>query len=188
MSDSEWEAWQSTWKGADGPLPDVRARAGAAARRQRIDNVAGLAMIVAGFGISGYLITSGLRHDARIGWMDLVFTMSILVGFLWIQRGLRRDRIGTPRDAIAFLERRLRAERSASLFAPPLYLALLIAASWESYAVTDASAWVARAVTAAVLVVGGAVTLAMPLLVRRRTRREEAEIAAWRRWLDEQQL
>ena len=188
MSDSEWSGWESSWKGAGGPLPDVRSRARAAAWRQRADNIAGLAMVVIGFAISAVLIGGASRHEARIGWMDLVFTVTILLGFLWIQRGLRGDRIGTPRDAVAYLEHRLRVERRAAKFAPPIYFALLVAASWESYAVTDASLWVARAVTAAVLVVGSAVTLAVPLLVRRRTRREEKEIAAWRRWLDEQQL
>src|SRR6185295_11122801 len=40
MIDAEWNAWQSSWTGATGPLPDIRTRARKEVRLHRLANVA----------------------------------------------------------------------------------------------------------------------------------------------------
>lgn len=188
MSDREWESLQAAWQDGSGPLPDVRTRARAAARRHRFDNVAGLAMIAAGFGISTFLITRGRYHDEIIGWLDLAFTITILVGFVWIQRGVTARGVESPRDALSFLERRIRAERRGALFAPPVYLGLLAAAGYFSHEAIDEGGWPLRLFMIVLLGIGTAFLLALPWLVHRRTARELADLARWRAWLEEEQL
>ena len=39
MTDAEWTSWQSSWTGASGPLPDVRARTRKEVRVHRLANL-----------------------------------------------------------------------------------------------------------------------------------------------------
>ncbi|HVO30437.1 MAG TPA: hypothetical protein VMV18_06865 [bacterium] len=188
MSDAEWDSWQSAWKGATGPLPDVRARARAMARRHRLDNLGGLGMILFGFGVSIWLIASGRRHDTIIGIIDLAFCITILAGFFWIQRGVGAPRIGNPRDALAFLERRIRAERRGAWFGAPAYLLLFAFAGSISHQAVDDLDWPVRLFVTIVLVLGLSLTAALPWIVYRRTRAQQDEVVRWRAWLDEQHL
>ena len=188
MNDAEWDSMQSVWQDGSGPLPDVLRRARAAARRRSLDNFAGLTMIVGGFALSTFLITRGRYHDAAIGWLDLVFTLTLLAGFLWIQRGVITGGLENPRDAVAFLERRIRAERRGSLFAPPVFLGLLIGAGYYSHTAIDEGGWPLRIFMIVLLTVGTGFLLALPWSVHRRTARELDDLHRWRAWMDEQQL
>jgi predicted Co/Zn/Cd cation transporter (cation efflux family) len=97
---------------------------------------------------------------------------------------------GNPRDALAFLERRLRVERLVAHLVRWSYAGLCVAmifvfppmvAGHRSRDVEMAFAFTATAVLFAV-------TFSAPWWVARRNRRHVEEIARWRRWMDEQQI
>ena len=188
MTDTEWNAWQESWRGANGPLPAIGARTRTAGRRHRLDAVFGVVMIFLGLVIS-ILLVKGQPHEKVIGWLDLAFVVAIAIGFIWIERGAKSYPLASPRDALAFLERRIRAERRGARFAPALYLCLLVAVTgYEAVGAIRASDGIGLVLAGAILVVGSAVTLAVPWLVRRRVDQQQAEVNRWRRWLDEQNL
>src|SRR6476620_9865540 len=105
MSDAEWDSWRAKWAGAEGPLPDIRERARKNAARDRRANLIFLLLMASGFGAS----VNGALHGndvpvaiALISW-GIVFVGALL----WVQRGKKLDAQAHPRDALAFLERRV---------------------------------------------------------------------------------
>lgn len=190
MIDAEWESWQSSWKGATGPLPEVHARARSEMRLHRLGAVAFFALVA--LALATLVPVSGDASPAvrGIGWIIVAFCAAMSIGYLMIQRGVRGGEPGNPRETLAFLERRLHAERRTAHLVRWVYVGLFVAfwivfpgivAGHEAprLELLISSAWM-------LLVLG--VTFSAPWWVARRNRRHEEQIAEWRRWMDEQGL
>jgi hypothetical protein len=189
MSDAEWQAWQASWQGATGPLPDIHARTRTRQRWHRVANLAFFAMMAAGLAGFGRLILLGPGLEDRVaGWVAVVFCVTLSIGFVWVQRGLDLRRTGNPRDAVAFLERRVRAEKRGAQLGRVCYVALAFAMGIQVQWMLAEAPWAARAFALACCATVLAFALAMPWWVRRRVARQEEEIVRWRKWMDEQQL
>ena len=190
MTDSEWSSWQSTWSGASGPLPEVRERAQQEARRHRRTNVtvfllAGVAALGA---VPAFADREGIVHV--IGWGILAFSAAMCIGFVAIQRGIGRPRTDNPREAVAFLERRLRAEVRVAHLARWVYVGVCLVGgiSTQILYVQQRDPPAVRIATLGCYLLGFAFSFSAPWWVGRVTRRQQAEIDGWRRWMDEQNL
>ena len=190
MTDAEWSSWQANWAGATGPLPDVRARAAKEARSQRIGRIAffllcGVTLVSA---IPAFQDREPVVHV--IGWMVLAFFAAMLIGYLASHRGVDESRTGNPRDAVAFLERRLRAEQRMAQVVRWTYAALVVA-DFFIFPILVAHherPQLEMAISYPWLALVLLVTFSAPWWVERRNRRHVEEIAEWRRWMDQQQL
>lgn len=106
------------------------------------------------------------------------------------ERLFRRIRLGksaSPREALSFLERRVRVERQGARIFRWAYAAgiLLVAIHFRDLFGDE---WTVKLVARSILFVIFALTFSAPWWIRRFTDRQEAEIGRWRRWMDEQQL
>ncbi len=190
MTDAEWDAWQSSWRGATGPLPDVRARARKEARSQRLAGAAFFILVAATLpaAIPAFRDPSPAVH--AIGWTILAFFAAMSLGYLWVRRGIGASRAGNPRQAIAFLERRLRFERAFAHLVRWCYAGLFLAFVIVFPRVVERheAPRLELAVSFAWMLAVLAVTFSAPWWVARRNRSHHEEIDRWRRWIDEQQL
>jgi hypothetical protein len=185
-----WDAWQSTWTGASGPLPDVRTRAQREARRHRRTNVTVLLLVPAA--VLGAVPAFAAPEEAvhAIGWGILAFCAAMGTGFLVIQRGVGSSRFASPRDALGFLERRLGAELRAAHLARWVYLGscLFGGIATQILYVEHGSPLPVRLMTLGCFLFGVALTFSAPWWFGRIARRRQAELDLWRRWMDEQNL
>jgi hypothetical protein len=182
MKDPEWAAWSTNWSGAEGPLPDIRARARAQASRHRRASILFFSLMAAGLGAN--LV---LQDDPIFRWVVIGFGVVLSIVLAWIQRGATY-RSGNPREALAFLERRVRVERQGAQVArwafPPFML--FVAIYYRDLFGHDAL--VAKLVARGIFVVIAAILISAPWWVRRWEDRQQTEIRLWRSWMDEQQL
>jgi len=185
-----WESWQAAWAGASGPLPDVQARAGHEARRHRRANLSVfLLLAVAAVGsIPAFTAPEDVVH--WIGWGILGFCVAMGAGFVVIQRDVGPSRAAGPRQALEFLERRLRAELRVAHLARWVYLALGIlgGVATQLLYVEHGSPLDVRLMTLGCYLFGVGLAFSAPWWFGRIARRRQAELDAWRRWMDEQSL
>ena len=114
MSDTEWQAWRSNWKDSGGTLPDVRERARQAASRNRRATLLFFALIVGGL-IADVRALMFESLDAITCVGLIVWGVALSIGVVWIQRGSWLRKTANPREALAFLEQRVRIERHGAL-------------------------------------------------------------------------
>jgi len=185
-----WEALQSTWAGGSGVLPDVRARAEHEARRHRRSGVSVFALLAGASlcTLPAFAAPEGVVH--LIGWAMLGFLAAMGVGFVVIQRGVGSPDVKGPREAIAFLERRLAGERRVAHLSRWVYLALCIVGTvlTQLLYVEHGSPLSVRLMTLACFVFGLTVTFTAPMWFGRIARRRQSEIDRWRGWVEEQNL
>jgi hypothetical protein len=190
MTDSEWTLWQSSWKGATGPLPDIRARAHKEVRLHRMANVAFFVLVAIALAALVPVFADRSPAVRRIGWMIIAFCAAMSIGYLAIQRGIGLDKAGNPRDAVAFLERRLRVERLTAHLVRWVYVGLFIAfvIVFPGVVAKHEAPLLEMGISYAWMLVALAGTFSAPWWVARRNRRHQEEIDGWRRWMDEQQV
>ena len=190
MTDAEWNSWQSSWKGATGPLPDVRARAQNEVRLHRLANVAFFLLV--GIALVACIPVFGDASAAvrRVGWIIIAFCAAMSIGYLSIQRNIGLSKVGNPRGALAFLERRLRVERLTAHLVRWVYVGLFVAfvIVFPGIVAKHEAPRLEMAISYSWMVVVFALTFSAPWWVARRNRRHQEEIDRWRRWMDEQQL
>src|SRR5205823_3362467 len=87
VSDAEWNSWQSTWTGAAGPLPDVRARARKEVRLHRLANVAFFLLVAIALACLVPVFADRSSAVHMIGWIIIAFCAAMSIGYLAIQRG-----------------------------------------------------------------------------------------------------
>ena len=172
-----WEAWQSTWAGGSGPLPDVRARAEQEARRHRRTNVS-VVLLLAGASlcaIPAFAAPEVVVH--LIGWVILGFCAAMGIGFLVIQRAVGSPEVSGPRDAIGFIERRLDGERRVAHLSRWVYLAMCLVGGilTQLLYVQHGSPAAVRLMTLACFLFGLAVTFTAPRWFGRIARRRQSE-------------
>jgi hypothetical protein len=187
---SGWESWQATWAGASGPLPDVRARAEREAWRHRRTWVSVLLLVAAGALGAQQAFAAPEEVVHLIGWGILAFCSAMAIGFLAVGRRVGFWRIGSPRDAVGFLERRLGAEVRAAHLARWLYLGACVLGAIATHLLYQehGSPLPVRVMTLGCFGFGLALTFSAPWWFGRIARRRRAELDVWRRWLDEQNL
>jgi hypothetical protein len=190
VTDAEWNAWQSSWKGATGPLPDVRARALKEVRLHRLANAAFFLLVAVALAAGIPVFLDSASAVRRIGWMVLAFCAAMSIGYVSIQRGIGHGNVGNPRDALAFLERRLRVERLTAQLVRWVYLGLFVAfvILFPGVIAKHEAPELEMAISYSWMIVVFAATFSAPWWVARRNRRYQAEIDGWRRWMDEQHL
>lgn len=185
-----WDSWQSTWAGASGPLPDVRARAELEVRRHRRTNVTVFVLLaVASLGaVPAFDAPEGVVH--AIGWGMLVFCAAMGIGFVVTQCGVGSPRLASPRDALGFLERRLGAELRVAHLARWVYLAACVLGgiATQKLYVEHGSPLLVRLMTLGCFLFGVALTFSAPWWFGRIASRRKDELDRWRRWMDEQSL
>jgi len=190
MGDHDWELWQSAWQGVNGALPDVKARASAASARHRLDSV--LLAVVLGAGTIGAAtgVATGGPATQLVCAGNIAFTALFLAAYFLIQRDLGRARDSAPREAVAFLERRVRLERRTAQLARWMTLAMLafLFAFGDGTLPKSAEMDVVRQLLLAGFVAVGVITFTAPWWVGWRLARYDAELARMRSWLDEQGL
>jgi hypothetical protein len=125
-----------------------------------------------------------------IGWVIIAFFGTMTIGYLAIQRGIRPEGAGNPRDALAFLERRLRIEHLTAHLIRWAYAGLCIAFVFvfPRAIAGQPDAGIQLAVTLPAMAVLLVVSFTAPWWVARRNRKHQEEIGRWRRWMDEQHL
>ena len=186
MNDAEWDAWSKNWTSAEGPLPDIRVRAIQQASRHRRANRVLFALMAGGCLANAWAATAG-KADPITCWGLILWGVAVSIGFVWIQRGIRLRETANPREALAFLERRVRVERQGAQILRWAYaVGILCVAVYFRNLFGDE--WLAKLVARFVLFAIFALTFSAPWWVRRFTDRQKAEIDLWRRWMDEQQL
>jgi threonine/homoserine/homoserine lactone efflux protein len=190
MTDPEWSSWQSAWAGATGPLPDVRARAQREIRLHRLANVAFFLLVATGLAASATTLTDPSWAVRTIGWMVMAFIAAMSVGYLSIQRGIDLRRTGSPRDALGFLERRLRVERLTAHLVRWAYagLFLVFVIVFPHVVAGHSTPRLEIALSFSSMFVFLVMTFSAPWWVARRNRRHQEEIDRWRRWMDDQHL
>jgi FtsH-binding integral membrane protein len=190
MIDAEWDSWQSSWTGATGPLPDVRARARREARLHRLANLAFFLLLAIGVVAVVPVLFDRSEIVRQIGWTDIAFCVAMAAGYLWIQRGIRPRDAGNPRDAIAFLERRLRVERRVAQLVRWVHVALCLVGLvlFPRLTATHEAPRLELTIIFAFMFILFAATFSAPWWVGRRNLRQQEEIDRWRRWMDEQHL
>jgi len=192
MTDAEWNAWQSSWTGATGPLPDVRARAQKEVRLHRLANVAFFLLVALTLAVSlPSMFAPSIEPEVHfIGWIVIAFFSAMSIGYLVIQRGIRVRGAGNPRDALAFLERRLRVERLTAHLVRWVYacLTVVFVFIFPRLVARHSDPGLEMAISFTWMSIVLAVTFSAPWWVARRNRRHQEEIDRWRRWMDEQQL
>jgi hypothetical protein len=186
MSDAEWEALRSSWTGAEGPLPDVRTRALQQSSRQRRANVIFFSLLAGGALVDAWAAIFE-RADPYTCWGLILWGAAVSAGFVWIQRGIRLGKTANPREALSFLERRVRVERQGAQIFRWAYAVgiVFVAIHFRNLFGDD---WPVKLVARFILLVIFALTFSAPWWIRRFTDRQQEEIARWRRWMDEQQL
>ncbi len=191
MTDSEWTSWQSTWTGATGPLPHVRARARNEVRVHRFANLTFFALVTGTLALALPSMTAAPEPEVRwIGALVVAFFAAMSIGYLLIQRGIALRKTGNPREALAFLERRLRVERLTAHLVRWVYAVLCIAFLFifPQLVAHHEKPWLEKAITYPWMALVLAVTFTSPWWVARRNRKHQEEIDRWRRWMDEQHL
>ncbi len=190
MTDSEWNAWQSTWRAAAGPLPDLRARAKRETRLHRFANIAFFLLIVVALATLVPIFSASEREVHEIGWVIVAFCAAMSIGYVWIQRGIAVDEAESPREALAFLERRLRVERFTAHLIRWVYAALCAAflLIFPRLVAQHEKPWLEKAISYPAMALMLVVTFTAPWWVARRNRPRQQESDRWRRWMDEQQL
>ena len=186
-NDAEWEKWHRTWTTAEGPLPDIRARAARESARHRRASAVFIALLGAGcLGDLWALYTGGLDP---LGFGVLVLWCALLGGVvLWI---LRRSAFGSaenPREALAFLERRARLEQQGAHLLRWVFAAGLLFTVIHFRGLFPPEDWLPILVLRVLALAAFVVTFSAPWWVQRFARKQQAEFDLWRRWLDEQQL
>ena len=191
MTDAEWNSWQSSWTGATGPLPDVRARAQREALLHNVANAAFFAMIAFTLVVALPVIAAAPQPGVHlIGWVIIAFFGTTAIGYLAIQRGIAVNRSGNPRDALAFLERRLRVEHLVAHLVRWVYagLCLVFVFVFPRVVAGHSAPGLEMAISFPAMFVALVVTFSAPWWVARKNRRHQEEIDRWRQWMDEQQL
>jgi hypothetical protein len=190
VTDAEWNSWQSSWRGATGPLPDVRARTEKEVRLHRLANVAFFLLVAIALAAAISVFADSSAAVRRIGWIIIAFCAAISIGYLSIQRGIGLSKVGNPRDALAFLERRLRVERLTAHLVRWVYAGLFVAfvIVFPGVVAKHEAPQLEMAISYSGMLVAFAVTFSAPWWVARRNRRHEEELERWRRWMDEQRL
>jgi threonine/homoserine/homoserine lactone efflux protein len=191
MIDAEWDSWQSTWTGATGPLPDVRARARKEVRLHRRAKAIFFLLVAVAL-VAGGSATFADRSAAvrAIGWINTAFLVAMSVGYLLIQRGIGLQRTGNPREALAFLERRLRVERLVAHLVRWSYAFLCAAfvVVFPKVVQGHEAPRLEMSIAFPWMFVVLLVTFSAPWWVARRSRRHQEEIDRWRQWMDDQRL
>ncbi len=191
MTDSEWTSWQSSWTGATGPLPDVRARARKEVRVHRFANLTFFVLVAGTLALALPSMMAATEPEVRwIGALVVAFFAAMSIGYLLIQRGIALRKTGNPREALAFLERRLRVERLTAHLVRWVYAVLCIAFLFifPQLVAHHEKPWLEKAITYPWMALVFAVTFTSPWWVARRNRKHREEIDRWRRWMDEQHL
>jgi len=192
MTDAEWNSWQSTWKGAMGPLPDVHARTRREVRRHLLANVAFFLLVAVAVAAVAHVFSVPDREPwvHLIGWIILAFFGAMSIGYLWIQRGIAVRATGNPRAAVAFLERRLHVERFVAHLVRWAYLGLCVAFAlvFPRLVADHQAPKLEMAISFSFMAIVLGVTFSAPWWVARRNRPYQEEIDRWRRWMDEQSL
>jgi hypothetical protein len=190
MTDPEWSSWQSTWSGATGPLPDVRARAQREVRLHRLANVAFFLLVAIALFASASTFTDPSRAVRTIGWTVMAFIAAMSIGYLSIQRGIGLRRTGSPRDALGFLERRLRVERLTAHLVRWAYagLFLVFVFVFPNVVAGHSAPRLEMAISFSFMVVFFVLTFSAPCWVARRNQRHQEEIDRWRRWMDDENV
>jgi hypothetical protein len=190
MTDVEWKSWQSTWAGATGPLPDVRARAQREVRLHRLASLAFVLLVAIALAASSTTFTDPSNAVHAVGWIIITFIAAMSIGYLASQRGIGLRQTGNPRDALGFLERRLRFERATAHLVRWAYAGLCVAfvLVFPRVVAGHSAPWLEMAISFPLMLVLFVVTFSAPWWVARRNRRHQDEIDRWRRWMDEQHL
>jgi threonine/homoserine/homoserine lactone efflux protein len=187
-SDTEWTSWQEKWKAGEGPLPDIQARAKREARAGRFAVVAFFVLIA--LGLAGATVALADPHALPAGVMAVAFCASMSIGYLLIRRGIQGPPDGGPREALGFLERRLRAELRTAHLVRWSYLALFVffLVIFPPMVRHHSHPEIEIAITFPGMALVAIVTFTAPWWVARRNRRHVDEVTRWKRWLDEQHL
>jgi hypothetical protein len=191
MTDAEWTSWQSSWTGASGPLPDVRARTRKEVRVHRFANLTFFVLIAGTLALALPSMMAAPEPEVRwIGVLVVGFFAAMSIGYLLIQRGIALANTGNPREALAFLERRLRVERLTAHLVRWVYAVLCIAFLFifPQLVAHHEKPWLEKAITYPWMALVLVVTFTAPWWVARRNRKHQQEIDRWRRWMDEQHL
>jgi hypothetical protein len=191
MTDAEWTSWQSSWTDASGPLPDVHARTRKEVRVHRFANLTFFVLIAGTLALALPSMTAAPEPEVRwIGVLVVGFFAAMSIGYLLIQRGIALANTGNPREALAFLERRLRVERLTAHLVRWVYAVLCIAFLFifPQLVAHHEKPWLEKAITYPWMAVVFAVTFTAPWWVARRSRKHQQEIDRWRCWMDEQHL
>jgi peptidoglycan/LPS O-acetylase OafA/YrhL len=191
MTDAEWTSWQSSWTGASGPLPDVRARTRKEVRVHRLANLTFFVLIAGTLALALPSMMAAPEPEVRwIGVLVVGFFAAMSIGYLLIQRGIALANTGNPREALAFLERRLRVERLTAHLVRWVYAVLCIAFLFifPQLVAQHEKPWLEKAITYPCMALVFVVTFTSPWWVARRNRKHQQEIDRWRRWMDEQHL
>lgn len=191
MTDAEWVSWQSSWTGAMGPLPEVRAKAKKQILLHRFANVTFFALIFVTLAIA--LPEMAAAREPEVKWVGVLvigFFAIMAAGYLLIQRRVASNKSGSPRDALAFLERRLRVEQLTAHLVRWGYAALCLGflLIFPKLIAHHEQPWLEKAITYPWMALVLAVTFTAPWWVARRNRKYQEEIQRWRRWMDEHQL
>ena len=125
-----------------------------------------------------------------VGWVILAFCGAMGLGYGLLQRGLRPEEAGSPRAAVAFLERRLRVERRSAQLVRWGYAGLCAAfvLVFPRMVASHSRPELEMGISFGFMLVTLAATFSAPWWVARRNRRYEEELEGWRRWMDEQGL
>jgi hypothetical protein len=190
MTEAEWSSWQSSWVGATGPLPDVRARARREVRLHRLASAAFFLLVVIALLAVRTTFSDESSAVHMVGWMMIAFTATMSIGYLFVLRDLGVRRTENPRDAIAFLERRLRVERLTAHLVRWAYAGLCVAfvVVFPKVVAGHSAPGLEMAISFPFMFATLVVTFSAPWWVARRNRRHQEEIDRWRRWMDEQHL
>ncbi len=126
MNDTEWDSWRASWADSQGPLPDVRTAAAKQASRHRRANWMLFALLGGGALVN---VWAAAFEDADVVVCVglLIWGTAVALGVAWIQRGIHLQKTAGPRDAVAFLDRRLRVERQAAQLFRWAYAAGIVA-------------------------------------------------------------
>ena len=185
-----WDTWQSTFAGASGPLPDVHARTAREAHRHRRTNVS-VALLLGAASLAAIPAFAAPEEPVHvIGWGILGFCAAMGIGAVWLHRQVGARDVGGPREALGFLERRLRSERRAAHLARWVYLpvSVLGAVATQVLYVQHGSPMLVRVLTLACFLFGAAFSASAPWWFERTARRRATELDGWRRWIESQGL
>jgi hypothetical protein len=185
-----WDAWQSEWAGAAGPLPEVRARTEVEARRHRRARVTVLVLL----GVTSLGAVPAFAAPERpvhlIGWGILAFCLALGTGFLLTHRAVGTTGAAAPREALGFLQRRLDSERRAARLTRWVWVLLCVLGIVAMHLLYEehGSPLPVRLMTLGCYVFGLALCFAASWWFGRIAGRRQAELDAWRSWLDAQGL
>ena len=191
MTDPEWNSWQSSWAGATGPLPDVRARARKEVRLHRFANLSFFALVAGTLALALPSVAAAPEPEVKwIGVVMVAFFAVTSIGYVLIQRGMALGKTGNPREALAFLERRLLVERLTAHLVRWVYAVLCIAFLFifPRLVAHHEKPRLEKAISYPWMALVLAVTFTAPWWVARRNGKYQVEIDLWRRWMDEQQI